>query len=72
MRSTFLPRILGVLMAFGGVVWLLYLSPPLVSRLSPYNTVAGLLGEALPMLWLMVMGVRSEGLKQPEQAAATS
>jgi hypothetical protein len=72
MRSTFLPRILGALMAFGGVIWLLYLSPPLANHLSPFNTVAGLLGEALPMLWLMVMGVRSEGLKKPEEAPATS
>jgi hypothetical protein len=36
-RSTFLPRILGVLMAFAGLCWLTFLSLPLANYLSPYN-----------------------------------
>jgi hypothetical protein len=56
-RSTFLPRILGVLMAFGGLSWLTYLSPPLSNYLSPYNLSCGLLGEASVFLWLLMMGV---------------
>jgi len=39
-RSTFLPRILGVLMAFAGVGWLIFLSP-LENRLSTYLKVLG-------------------------------
>ena len=39
-RSTFLPRILGTMMAFAGLVWLIYLSPPLANYLSPYNTAS--------------------------------
>lgn len=56
-RSTFLPRIMGALMAFAGLIWLIYLSLPLANYVSPYNTVFGLLGEGLPMLWLLVVGV---------------
>jgi Domain of unknown function (DUF4386) len=62
--STFLPRILGVLMAFAGLVWLLYLSPPMAKYLSPYNTASGILGEGLPMLWLLVMGVNVQRWKE--------
>ncbi len=34
-KSTFLPRILGVPMAFAGLGWLTFLSTPLANRLSP-------------------------------------
>lgn len=56
-KSTFLPRILGISMAFAGLVWLIYLLPSLAQRLSPYNSAVGLLGEGLPMLWLLIMAV---------------
>jgi Domain of unknown function (DUF4386) len=56
-RSNFLPRILGALVAFGGLSWLTYLSPSLASCFSPYNVACGLLGEASLFLWLVVMGV---------------
>jgi uncharacterized protein DUF4386 len=56
-RSALLPRILGVLMAFAGLVWLLYLFPALAGSLAPVNSFAGLLGEGVPMLWLLFLGV---------------
>ena len=59
----------GVLMALAGLVWLLYLSPPLVHHLIPYNTAVGLVAEALPILWLLAMGVNEDRWR--EQAAAT-
>jgi hypothetical protein len=59
-RSTFLPRILGLLMAFAGLGWLTYLSTPLANYLSPYNLGFGVLGEALVMLWLLVMGLNAQ------------
>jgi hypothetical protein len=56
-RSTFLPRILGAVMAFAGLGWLTYLSNPLVNQLSPYNLASALLAELALMLWFLVMGV---------------
>ena len=56
-RSTFLPRILGVLMEIAGLCFLTFLSPPLANYQPPYNLLAGLAGEGLVMLWLLVMGV---------------
>ena len=64
-RSTFLPRILGALMAFAGLVWLTFLSTSLANYLSPYNLASGLLGEASLMLWLLVMGVNVQRWKEP-------
>jgi hypothetical protein len=66
-RSTFLPRILGVLMAFAGLGWLIFLSP-LASPLSAYLKILGFLAEASLMLWLIVKGVNVKRWK--EQASA--
>ncbi|MGB8031997.1 MAG: DUF4386 domain-containing protein [Terracidiphilus sp.] len=62
-RSAFLPRIFGVLMAVGGFAWLTDLSIPLTNQLSPYNVMAGFVGEGLPMLWLLVIGVNAQRWK---------
>jgi hypothetical protein len=56
-RSTFLPRILGALMALAGLCWITYLSPSLADFLSPWNVAVGVLGEVLVYLWLLVKGV---------------
>jgi hypothetical protein len=66
--STFLPRILGGLMALAGVGWLIFLSP-LANYLSTYLKVVGFLAEASLMLWLLVMGVNVQRWK--EQVSAT-
>jgi len=68
-RSAFLPRILGVLMAFAGLGWLTFLSPPLANYLSPYIVVLGFLAELSLMLWLLVMGVNVQRWKERASAA---
>ncbi|MGO9433299.1 MAG: DUF4386 domain-containing protein [Terracidiphilus sp.] len=68
-KSTFLPRILGALMAFAGLCWLTFLSPPLAVHLSPYSLGSALLVEGLAFLWLLVMGLNDQRWK--EQARAT-
>ena len=62
-RSGFLPRFLGVLMAFGGLGWLTFLSPSLASDLSPYNLAPGVLGESALTFWLLVAGVNVQRWK---------
>jgi Domain of unknown function (DUF4386) len=57
LRSRLVPQVLGLLLVLAGLDWLLYLSPELMRRVSPYNSAVGLLCEALPFLWLLVMGV---------------
>jgi len=71
-RSTFLPRILGVLMAFAGFGWLTFLSPPLANYLSPYNMAPGIIGEGALTLWLLVKGVNEQRWKEQASAAGAS
>jgi hypothetical protein len=69
LKSTFLPRILGVLMLFAGLGWLTFLWQSFALSLSPYIFLPGVIGEGLLTLWLLVMGVNEERWK--EQARAT-
>ena len=64
LRSTFLPRILGVLSVFGGLGWLTFLNQPLGYRLFPYVAALGLLGAAALILWLLVVGLNEQRWKE--------
>jgi hypothetical protein len=62
LRSTFLPRTVGVLMVGAGLGWLTdsvasLLSPAFARLLSPYILIPGILGEMSLTLWLLVFGV---------------
>lgn len=59
-RSSFLPRVLGVLMAFGGLGWLTFGSSTLADALSPYNLAPGILGEGALTVWLLAKGVNAQ------------
>jgi hypothetical protein len=63
-RSTFLPRVVGVLLVLAGVGYLTNLYPPLENALSFYLQVPGLLGEGSLTLWLLVMGVNAKRWKE--------
>ena len=68
-RSTFLPRILGVLSVVGGLGWLSFLYLPLAHRAFPYVAVFALLGAASLALWLLVFGVNEKRWKEQSSAA---
>ncbi len=68
LRSTFLPRILGILMALAGLSYAVFLSPPLVQSLQPYILIFPGVGQISLCLWLLVMGINAQRWK--EQASA--
>jgi hypothetical protein len=68
LRSTFLPRILGVLMAGAGVGWLIFMSP-LGNHLGTYLKILGFVAEASLMLWLVVMGVNEQRWREQDATA---
>jgi hypothetical protein len=72
-RSTFVPRVIGVLLAIGALAYLIYsfasfLSPPFAARLVPYIQLPSLVGEASLCLSLLVIGVNVR--RWSEQASA--
>lgn len=70
LKSIFLPRILGILMALAGSGYLTFLWPPLGSHLFfPYILIPGILGEGSLTLWLIVIGVNVQRWNEQGGAA---
>jgi len=72
-RSTFFPRIIGVLLAIAGLCYLTYypatfLWPEFAAHMFPYILIPGL-GELVLALWLLVMGVNVQRWKEQANAA---
>lgn len=72
-KSAFLPRIIGVLLAIGGLAYLTgnfanFLSPAFAARLFPYYLVFPGLGEGSLILWLLIMGVNAQRWKEGASA----
>jgi hypothetical protein len=59
LRSTFLPRVLGVLMMLAGLSYMAFLSPPLVRQLLPYILIPAGVGQIALTLWLLVKGLNA-------------
>jgi hypothetical protein len=53
------PRVIGVLLAFGGLGWLTFAIPDLARLLMPYNFGPGILAEGVLTLWLLIAGVNA-------------
>jgi hypothetical protein len=73
-RSTFVPRVIGVLLAIGAVAYLIYsfasfLAPPFAARLVPYIQLPSLVGEASLCLWLLAIGVNPPRWREQARVA---
>lgn len=73
-RSTFLPRVIGVFLAFGAVSYLTYgvahlLVPEFALHLVPWIQLPSLIGEGSFTLWLLLVGV---DVKRWEERASTA
>jgi Domain of unknown function (DUF4386) len=76
-RSTFFPRILGVLLAIGGLSYVIsslatFLAPLFGARLTPFIIPVALLGEGSLTLWLLVRGVNAQRWKEQASGAGYS
>ena len=68
-RSTFLPRIIGVLEVLAGLGYLTLLWQPLAHYLYPYNLALAGPGEISLLLWLLVKGVNVHKWRETEGVA---
>lgn len=63
LRSTFLPRILGMLMVLAGLSYVFFLSPTLVRSLQPYILIFPAVGQISLTLWLLAVGLNEQRWK---------
>jgi hypothetical protein len=74
LRSTFLPGVIGVLLAIDGVAYLIYsfaefLAPGFAAHLVPWIQLPVLPSEGLLALWLLIAGVNMERWRRQATAA---
>ena len=69
-KSTFLPRLLGVIAVISGLGWLTYAYPPLGSALFYYLIVLAMLGLLLTAGWLLVRGVDEQRWREQSARSA--
>ena len=72
LRSTFLPRVLGIVSLIGGAGWLTYVYPPLGNRLFMPLILFALVGCALSIGWLLVRGVDEKKWYAMAEASSAS
>lgn len=59
-RSTYLPKVLGVVSMLAGLGWMLYLYRPLADAAFPVIALVGLVAVIGQVLWLTVVGVNEK------------
>src|ERR687883_81835 len=74
LRSAFLPRVIGVLLAIAGLAYLTYslanlLAPGFAGNLVPWIQLPSLLGEGSLCLWLLIVGLNAQRWIEQANAA---
>jgi hypothetical protein len=74
LRSAFLPRTIGVLLAIDGLAYLCYsftdfLAPRAAAHLVPWIQLPALIGEGSLCLWLLAVGINLDRWKEQTRAA---
>ncbi len=72
LRSTFLPRVLGLLGILAGLGWVSFLDPPLALAMMPGILPLGMIASAAMILWLLVFGVDERRWRELSSAQASS
>ena len=72
LKSTFLPRVFGVLGIIAGVLWLSFIYTPLAYGILPFIFLFGFAATIAQIFWLLVYGVNEERWKAQAGAAAAS
>ena len=74
LRSGFVPRVIGVLLAIAGLAYLIYslanlLAPAFAGNLVPWIQLPSLLGEGSLCLWLLIVGLNAPRWNERANAA---
>ena len=72
LKSTFIPKWIGVLAIAGGVAWTSFYWPPLGRSMFNISAIIGLAGSLATIVWLIAYGVNEERFRERAVASATS
>lgn len=72
MRSTFMPRVIGVLLVFDGVGWMTFLDPPFAASIYTVIAIVAGLAEFSLLLWMLIFGVSNDQWRAQARASAVA
>ena len=71
-KSTFVPKWIGVFAIAGGVAWTTFYWPPLGRSMFNIGAIIGLVGSFATIVWLIAYGVNEEHFRERALASASS